>query len=259
MTTAMQRPATARAPMDKMRKTALTAGVLYLITFVSIPTLKLYHGVLNNHQFITHAGSSSAVLWGAFLEIVVALAGIGTAVALFPVVKQQNESVALGFVTTRVIEGAMIFVGVLSVLSVVTLRHDLAGASGPNAAALVTTGTALAAVYKWTFLLGQSLMPAFNALLLGSLLYRSRLVPRIIPMLGLIGAPFQIASVVAAMFRTNHQIALLAAVGGLPIIAWEFSLGVWLAVKGFKPVPIVSGDVPAPGRSREAELVSAAG
>jgi len=257
MTTALQRSATTRAPMDKMRKTALVAGVLYLITFVSIPTLKLYHGVLNNHQFITHAGSSSAVLWGAFLEIVVALAGIGTAVVLFPVVKRQNESVALGFVTTRVIEGAMIFVGVLSVLSVVTLRHDLAGASGPNAAALVTTGTALAAVYKWTFLLGQSLMPAFNALLLGSLLYRSRLVPRIIPTLGLIGAPFQIAAVVAAMFRTNHQIALLAAAGGLPIIAWEFSLGVWLAVKGFRTSPIAATHNPTPSQEFKGELASA--
>src|ERR1700730_4065846 len=179
MTTTTAAPATKLAPRDPMRKTALVAGVFYLVTFVSIPTLTIYHGVLNNHQYITHAGSSGGVLWGAFLEVVVALAGIGTAVTLFPVVKRQNEAAALGFVTARVIEGAMIFVGVLSVLSIVTLRHDLAGSSGADAASLVTTATALAAVYKWTFLLGQTLMPALNALLLGSLLYRSRLVPRI--------------------------------------------------------------------------------
>ena len=199
------------------------------------------------------------MLWGAFLEIIVALAGIGTAVALFPVVKRHGESAALGFVTTRVIEGAMIFVGVLSLLSVVTLRHDLAGASGSNAASLVTTGSALAAVYKWTFLLGQSLMPAFNALLLGSLLYRSRLVPRIIPTLGLIGAPFQIAAVVAAMFRTNHQIALLAAAGGLPIIVWEFSLGVWLAVKGFRHPSIAATNEPDAGQELKPSCASAVG
>jgi hypothetical protein len=234
--------------MDPVRKTALIAGVFYLVTFVSIPTLKLYHDALNNHQYITHAGSSSGVIWGAFLEVIVALAGIGTAVTLFPVVKRQNEAVALGFVTSRVIEGAMILVGVLSVLTIVVLRHDLAGRPGADAASLVTTGRGLAAVYKWTMLLGQTLMPAINALLLGSLLYRSRLVPRILPTLGLIGAPFLIASVVVAIFRTDHQVAVLAAIGTLPIAVWEFSLGVWLVVKGFKPSPITAdigpGDLP---------------
>jgi hypothetical protein len=227
-------------PIDPMRKTALIAGLFYLVTFVSIPTLGLYHGVLTNHQLVLHAGSNSGLLWGAFLELIVALAGIGTAVTLFPVVKRQNEAAALGFVATRVLEGAMIFVGAISILSIVVLRHDMAGASGANAAALVTTATALAAIYKWTMLLGQTLMPVLNALLLGSLLYRSRLVPRILPTLGLIGAPILAASVIVALFRTNHPIVLLAAIGTLPIAVWEFSLGVWLVVKGFKSSPLIS-------------------
>ncbi|MCU1463809.1 MAG: hypothetical protein JWO37_3884 [Acidimicrobiales bacterium] len=229
-----------KVPMDPMRKTALIAGIFYLVTFVSIPTLALYHGPLNNHQFVLHAGSNAGLLWGAFLELVVALAGIGTAVTLFPVVKRQNEAVALGFVTTRLIEGAMIFVGVLSILSIVALRHDMAGASGANAAALVTTATALAAVYKWTMLLGQTLMPALNALLLGTLLYRSRLVPRILPTLGLVGAPILITSVIVGLFRIDHPITVLAGIGTLPIAVWEFSLGVWLVVKGFNSSPAIS-------------------
>jgi hypothetical protein len=229
-----------KVPMDPMRKTALLAGVFYLVTFVSIPTLGLYHEALTNHQFVLHAGSNSALLWGAFLELIVALAGIGTAVTLFPVVKRQNEAAALGFVTTRVIEGAMIFVGALSILSIVVLRHDMAGASGANAAALVTTATALAAIYKWTMLLGQTLMPALNALLLGSLLYRSRLVPRILPTLGLVGAPILITSVIVGLFRIDHPITVLAGIGTLPIAAWEFSLGVWLVVKGFTSSPLIS-------------------
>ena len=135
------------------------------------------------------------MLVGGFLEVIVALAGIGTAVTLYPVVKRQNEGVALGFATARVLEASMIFAGVVSLLSLVTLRQHLGGAAGANAAALVTTGASHVAVYNWTFLLGQSLMPAINALLLGSLLYRSRLVPRILPVLGLIGAPLLIAAV----------------------------------------------------------------
>jgi hypothetical protein len=143
----------------------------------------------------------------------------------------------------------MIFTGVVSLLSLVTLRQDLGGAAGADTASLVTAGASHAAMYNWTFLLGQTLMPGINALLLGTLLYRSRLVPRVLPVIGLIGAPILIASVITTMFRADHQIALLAVAGTLPVAAWEFSLGVWLVVKGFKPSPITAGmaaDSPPP-------------
>src|SRR6202451_4337894 len=189
MTTTMRVTATNRVPMDSMRKTALVAGGFYLITFISIPTLALYVPVKTPRDWILSSGAHTGVLVGGFLEVVVALAGIGTAVTLYPVVKRQNEGAALGFVTARVLEAVMIFTGVVSLLSLVTLRQDLGGAAGANAAALVTTSASHVAVYKWTFLLSQTLMPGINALLLGSLLYRSRLVPRAIPVLGLIGGP----------------------------------------------------------------------
>ena len=181
MATTVQTPATKAAkgiPMTSLRKTALVAGVFYLITFISIPTLALYGPVKNHRDWILSSGSHTGVLVGAFLEVIVALAGIGTAVTLYPVVKRQNEGVALGFVASRVLEGCMIFAGVVSLLSLVTLRHNLGGAAGANAAALVTTAASHVAVYNGTFLLGQTLMPCINALLLGSLMYRSRLVPR---------------------------------------------------------------------------------
>ena len=237
--TAAAKPPAKGIPMSPTRKTALVAGIFYLITFISIPTLALYGPVKNHRDWILSSGSHTGVLVGAFLEVIVALAGIGTAVTLYPVVKRQNEAAALGFAAARILEGCMIFTGVISLLSLVTLRHDLGGAAGANAAALVTTGASHVAVYNWAFLLGQSLMPAINALLLGSLLYRSRLVPRIIPIVGLIGAPLLIASVVTALFRTDHQITVLA-VGFLPVAVWEFSLGVWLVVKGFRPSPITA-------------------
>ncbi|MDX6334344.1 MAG: hypothetical protein QOG05_1684 [Streptosporangiaceae bacterium] len=240
MTTTMRVTATKRVPMDSMRKTALVAGVFYLITFISIPTLALYGPVKNHRDWILSSGSHTGVLVGCFLEVIVALAGIGTAVTLYPVVKRQHEGAALGFVAARVLEASMIFTGVVSLLSLVTLRQNLGGATGANAAALVATGASHVAVYNWTFLLGQSLMPAINALLLGSLMYRSRLVPRVIPVMGLIGAPILVASVITALFRTDHQITVLA-LGFLPVAAWEFSLGVWLVVKGFRPCPITTG------------------
>ena len=227
-----------RIPMDSTRKTALVAGIFYLITFISIPTLAVYPPVMNHRDWILGSGSHTGVLVGGFLEVIVALAGVGTAVTLYPVVKRQNEGVALGFVAARVFEAGMIVTGVVSLLSLVTLRQELGAAAGANAAALVTTAASHVATYKWTFLLSQSLMPAINALLLGSLMYRSRLVPRIIPVMGLIGAPLLICTVVATLFG-GFKLGSpeLAAV---PVAAWELSLGLWLMVKGFRPCPITA-------------------
>ena len=243
MATTVRTAAANRVPMTSLRKTALVAGVFYLITFISIPTLALYGPVKNHRDWILSSGSHTGVLVGGFLEVIVALAGIGTAVTLYPVVKRQNEGVALGFVAARVLEAVMIFAGVISLLSLVTLRQDLGGAAGANAAAFVTTAASHVAVYNWTFLLSQSLMPGINALLLGSLLYRSRLVPRVIPVLGLIGAPLLICTVIATLFGgLKLGSPELAA---LPVAAWELSLGVWLVVKGFKPSPIIPAPIAA--------------
>ena len=243
MATTGRTTAAKRVPMTSLRKTALVAGAFYLITFISIPTLALYGPVKNHRDWILSSGSHTGVLAGGFLEVIVALAGIGTAVTLYPVVKRQNEGVALGFVAARVLEAVMIFTGVISLLSLVTLRQDLGGAAGANAAALVTTAASHVAVYNWTFLLSQSLMPAINALLLGSLLYRSRLVPRIIPVVGLIGAPLLICTVIATLFGGfklgSPELA------ALPVAAWELSLGLWLVVKGFKPSPITPAPITA--------------
>jgi uncharacterized protein DUF4386 len=241
VTTTMRITATIRVPMDSLRKTALVAGVFYLITFISIPTLALYGPVKNHLDWVLGSGGHTAVLVGGFLEVIVALAGIGTAVTLYPVVKRQNESVALGFVAARVVEAGLIFTGVVSLLSLLALRQDLGGAAGANAAALVTTGASHVAVYNWTFLLGQSLMPGINALLLGSLMYRSRLVPRVIPVLGLIGGPLLIIAVIATLFRGTAHIPPLAVLAAIPVAAWELSLGLWLVVKGFRPSPITAG------------------
>jgi hypothetical protein len=232
--------------MDRMRKTALVAGALYLVTFVtSIPALGLYEDVLNNPDYILGAGGEAGVMWGAFLEIILGLACIGTAVALFPVVKKQHEGVALGFVTARLLEAAMIFVGILSLLAVLTLRQDTAGASGAEAASLVNTGRSLVAVHDWTFLLGPTVIAGVNALCLGYLLYRSRLVPRILPVLGLIGAPILFASATATLFGVYDQVSTWALIAALPIAVWEFSLGVWLVVKGFKPSPLIANTTSA--------------
>lgn len=232
--------------MSPLRKTALAAGVLYVLTFVSIPTLFLY-GPVHDPKYIVGPGPDTGVLIGGILEIIVALAGIGTAVVLYPVVKRQNEGVALGFVGARTLEAATIFAGVAMLLSVVTLRQ-----AGTGSGALVI-GQTLVALYDRTFLIGQSFIPAVNALLLGSLLYQSRLVPRVLPLLAFTGAALLVAGDIGILFNVWGRQSAVAGLSALPIAVWEFSLGVYLIVKGFKPSPITSAmepdnpDRPVPG------------
>jgi hypothetical protein len=230
----VQTSATRRATRAPSRKISLAAGVLYLLTFVSVPIGFLYSSVLNDPNYIISSGQDTAVIIGGILEIIVALAGIGTAVALYPVLKRQNESVALGLVGSRVLEASTIFADVVCLLAIVTLRR-----AGVGAEALLT-GKALVVLYG-LFRLGQNLMPTVNDLLLGYLLYQSRLVPRVLPVLGFIGAPLLIANTIVFMFGiTSGPIYVLTGIGVLPIALFEFSLGVWLTVKGFYPTKITA-------------------
>jgi hypothetical protein len=208
------------------RKTALLAGLLYLLTFVSIPTLSIY-GPVKSANYILGSGPDTSAVIGGILEIIVALAGIGTAVVLFPVLKKQNESAALGLVAARILESGTIFVGVAFLGAIVVLRQAGAGAD-----ALVTSH-ALAALYDRIFLLGQSFMPAICDLLLGFLLYQSRLVPRALSLIGIVGGPVLLVGYFAVLFGLVGQHAPVAALTALPVALFEFSLGVWLVVKGF--------------------------
>lgn len=214
--------------MNFTRNVAFVAGGLYLLTFISIPTLALY-GPVHEPNYIVGPGPDTAVIIGGVLEIIVALAGIGTAVVLFPLLKKQNESFALGLVAARILESGTIFVGVAFILSIVTLRQ-----AGVGAEALVTSH-ALATLYDRIFLLGQSFMPAVCDLLLGFLLYKSRLVPRALSLIGIIGAPLLVVGYIAVLFGLIGRLAPLAALTAIPVALFEFSLGVWLVTKGFNP------------------------
>lgn len=223
--------------MSPTRRAALIAGIAYIATFVfSIPVkFGLWTDVLDMPAWVLGAGSDAGVPLGAMFEVLTALTGVVTAVALYSVARQHSQRAALGFVTTRVLEAGLIFVGVLAILATYTLRQDVAGTASSSPDALVTTGQALVAVHDWTFLLGPGLMAALNALLIGSVMYRSRLLPRWIPTLGLVGAPLLLVSDTAVLFGVWDQISGPAMVLVLPIAIWEFSFGVYMTFKGLRP------------------------
>ena len=222
--------------MTSTRRLALAGGVFYLLTFVfSIPAYFLYEPVLTDRAYIVGSGNADTrVILGGILEMLTALAGIGSAVAVYPIIRRQSETAALGFVTTRIYEAAVMIIGVLALLSIVSLRQAGA-AAGTDNAAMITVGQALVAVRDHTARLGPGFVPVLNALLFGYALYRSRLVPRLIPALGLVGAPLLLASVLGRIFGLLDDQSVVAAIALPPIFFWELSVGVWMTFKGFNP------------------------
>ena len=229
--------------MDRNRKLTLAAGLFYIGTFVfSIPALGLYADVLDDPGgWVLGAGSDHGVLWGGLIEVLTGLTGIGTALAVYPIIKRYAPGRAVGFVASRTLEAAMIFAGVLAVLTLYTLRQN-----GGDPATLTTTADAFVAFKDWTFLLGPGLAPAINALCFATVLRRTGLVPRWIPTLGLIGAPMLAISSTTTLFGGWEQDSSTGLAFALPIAVWEFSVGVYMTIKGFRTPPAdVDSDVVA--------------
>jgi hypothetical protein len=224
------------------QKIARVTGVLFLITYITSipPVLFLYGPLLDDPRYILGgAAADYGASLGALLELILIIANIGTAVVLYPVVKRVNEILALGYVTARVVECVFIAVGVISVLSMVTLRQEAAGA---DAGSLLAVGQSLVALHDWTFLLGPGFVVGIgNGLILGYLMYKSALVPRKMAVLGLIAGPVLLARFVGILFGVFEPMSALGSLMVVPEFIWELLLGIWLIVKGFNPsAPILS-------------------
>lgn len=222
------------------QKRARVFGVLYLITFItSIAAALLYQPVLDDPVgYIASAGKDSQIFFAALLELLLIIANIGTAVVIFPIVRRQSEELALGYVTARLFECTFILVGVLSVLGIVTLQQEVAGADEGSIA------YTLAAIKDWTFLLGPGWVVGWgNGLILGYLMYRSELVPRKMAWLGLVGGPLIIVSGTLVLFGVGDAGGPLQGVATIPEFLWELSLGIYCTFKGFRPSsPILRAD-----------------
>lgn len=220
-------------------------GLFFILTFVaSIPAaLFLYEDVLDHVNYVIGGGGDTRVYLGAFLEIITAIAGIATAVVLFPVVKRASESVALGYVATRTLESTVIVVGLISLLAVVTMRQDFASAAGADPALYTTVGKSLVALHDRTFLLGPAFCAGLgNGILLGYLMYRSELVPRPWAVLGMVGGTIAFATATAVLFGAYEQTSQINALFTLPEIVWEGFLGIYLTFWGFRSQSPVLGN-----------------
>jgi len=210
------------------QRAARIFGVLFIITFLtSIPAALLFGPVLNDPAgYIAGGGQDSQIYFAAFLEFLLILANVGTAVVLYPIAKRQSETLAIGFVGARIIESVFIAAGIMFVLGVVSLRLDSPDAAG--------AAVALAGLKDWSFLFGPGLIvPIGNGLILGYLMYRSGLVPRRLAWFGLIGGPLLLIVNLGVLFNLWEQTppqSLLVA----PEFIWELGLGIYCAIWGFR-------------------------
>jgi Domain of unknown function (DUF4386) len=237
------------APTPAEQRTARIMGAWFLATFIAIPTFLFYDPILNHANYVVGSGDDTRVAVGALLEILLAISGIATAVVIFPIVKRVNESVALGYIASRTVESILILVGVLSLMSIVALRQDLADAAS-NSGALINVASGLLAVHDQTALFGPQFCAGLgNGILLGYLMWRSRLLPRPLVMIGLIGGPLALVGGIGVLLGAwDNPSGPLSALTVLEVI-WEFSLSVWLLASGFRPSPILTGPPRVPGKT----------
>ena len=223
----------------QQRRIARIAGWLMASTFLtSIPAFILYDPVLNDTDYILGAGDDTRVTLGALLEIFLMIGNVGTAVVMFPILRRYSETLSLSYVASRTIEATIIGVGAISLLSVVTLRDDLAASIGANGTSLDVAGQTLVALHDWTFLFGPGFCVGVNGILLGWMMYRTGLMPPRLAMLGVIGGPLIFASSIAVLFGVYEQDGPHA-LFVVPEAAFEAAFAIYLIVKGFRPSPIL--------------------
>lgn len=225
--------------MNLSRPTAITTAVFFLLTEIGAIAGRAFYGpILTDASYITSAGADDRVLWGALCELLLMIAAVGTAVTLYPIVKRQNEGVALGFLMARVLEAVAIMVGILSLLTIVALRKEYAGNADLDV--LTPLGSSLLAIHDWTFLFGPNFALGAASVLLAHLMYTSRLVPRTIAILGLVGGTLIFASAIAVIFGAYEQTSTPGLLVAIPVFAWELALVGYLLTKGFRPVTILT-------------------
>ena len=221
--------------MNSNRDIAILVGVLYILAAVTaIIGFVLYQPILNDPDYIIKGSANETqVIWGAFNELILAFSVIGISVLMFPIINKENESLAIGYVCFRLVEAILIIIGIISLLSIVTLSQEFESVASPNISFYLTAAKSLVILHNWTFLLGPNLALGPSTLMMSYFLYDSKLVPRFISVLGLVGGSLIFSCALLVMFGVILQVSVWGAILAIPVFAYEMSLAVRLIVKGF--------------------------
>ncbi len=220
---------------NKYRNTAILTGVLFIVAAIaSITGLYLYTPILNDSDYIIKdAFQETQVLFGALFEIITAFAVIGTPIALFPILRKHNQSLALAAICFRLLEATIIIIGIMSLLTIVSLNHEFLNETKANVPAFQLASKLLVSLHNWTFLYGPNLVLGPSTLITSYILYKSKIVPRYISILGIVGGPLISICAILVMFGIFIQISVIGALFAIPVFLYEMSLAIWLIINGF--------------------------
>jgi Domain of unknown function (DUF4386) len=228
--------------MNSNRKTAKIVGVLFILAAVTaVIGLNLYNPILNGPDYLLKGSEhANQVILGAVMELILVVSAVGTATTMFPLLRQYNETIALWHVCFRFLEAIIITIGVISVLSLLTLSQEFVAAGAPDPSSFHSSGIILQAIHDWTFMLGPLFMLGINTVMYSYIFYKTKLVPRFISILGMTGASCVFICSLFVMFGVFPQISFWGAVLAVPVAANEMILALWLLVKGFNENAITS-------------------
>ncbi|WP_239618878.1 DUF4386 domain-containing protein [Cohnella mopanensis] len=228
--------------MNSNKVAAKIVGVLFILAAVtSIIGLSLYDPILKGPDYLIKGSEhANQVILGALMELILVVSAVGTATTMFPILRKYNETIALWHVCFRFLEAVIITVGIISVLSLLTLSREFVAAGTPDAAYYQASGALLKAVHDWTFLLGPALMLGINTMMYSYIFYKSKLIPKFIPILGMTGATLVFIEALLVMFGVIQQVSVWGGILALPVAANEMTLAVWLIFKGFNESALAS-------------------
>lgn len=217
------------------KRAAKLVGVLFILAAVSaVAGVILYDPILNGSDYLINGSKhDNQVILGALMELILVVSAVGTATTMFPILRRYNETIALWHVCFRFLEAIVITIGVISVLSLLTLSREFVAAGAPDVAAFQSSGTVLKAIHEWTFMLGPNFMLGINTMMYSYIFYKTKLVPRFIAILGMTGATLVFVCALLVMFGVIEQVSVWGGLLALPVAANEMILAVWLIMKGF--------------------------
>lgn len=228
--------------MDSNQKAANIVGILLILaTVTAVAGVLLYDPILNGPDYMINGTEhANQVVLGALMELILVVSAVGTATAMFPILRKYNETIALWHICFRFLEAMIITVGVISVLSLLTLSREFVAAGAPDIASFQTSGIVLNAIHDWTFLLGPNFMLGINTVMYSYIFYKTKLVPRFISTLGMAGATLIFTCALFVMFGVFPQLSVWGVILAIPVATYEMILAVWLIVKGFNKSALAS-------------------
>ncbi len=224
-----------REPVVRSKQRSTITGLFFILaTLTAIVGAKLYDPILTTPDYLINgARYSSQIVMGAVFELVLAIANIGTGIMLFSFLKHYNESLGLAYLVFRLLEVVFILIGVISVLSLLSLSYSFADVNSGNGNTYYLIGTSLKSIHSWTVLLGPHFMLGVNTFVYSLAFYKSGLVPKRLAFLGIFGAILIFTAALLLMFSAIPMLSGAHILLTIPVASYEMVLAAWLIVRGF--------------------------